>query len=101
MMNWDSDMSDQSDCSDTDSSNSDSAEGIGRQSQEAAVERAALECAAAKRAAKSAELREHTVAQLKSLCAQHGLRKTGAKAELVARLCDALCTEFAGGEASH
>ena len=36
-------------------------------------------------------IRAHTVAQLKVLCAQHGLRKTGTKAELVARLSDALC----------
>jgi hypothetical protein len=33
------------------------------------------------------------VAQLKALCGQHGVRKTGVKAELVARLCDALCTD--------
>jgi hypothetical protein len=32
------------------------------------------------------------VAQLKALCGQHGVSKTGVKAELVARLCDALCT---------
>jgi hypothetical protein len=40
---------------------------------------------------RAAKLRAHTVAQLRALCAQHGLRKAGAKAELVARLCaDAL-----------
>ena len=44
--------------------------------------------------AKSAELGAHTVAQLRALCAQHGLHKAlGAKAELVARLCDALCAD--------
>ncbi len=43
--------------------------------------------------AKSAELGAHTVAQLRALCAQRGLRKAGAKAELVARLCDALCAD--------
>ena len=43
--------------------------------------------------ARRAELRAHTVAQLRALCqcAQHGLREAGVKAELVARLCaDAL-----------
>ena len=40
--------------------------------------------------AKSAELGARTVMQLKAQCAQHGLRKTGTKAELVARLCDEL-----------
>ena len=44
------------------------------------------------REAKSAELSAQTVAQLKALCGQHGLSKTGVKSELVARLCDALCT---------
>ena len=44
------------------------------------------------REAKSAELNAQTVAQLKALCGQHGVSKTGVKAELVARLCDALCT---------
>ncbi len=44
------------------------------------------------REAKSAELNAQTVAQLKALCGQHGLSKTGVKAELVVRLCDALCT---------
>jgi hypothetical protein len=44
------------------------------------------------REAKSAELNAQTVAQLKALCAQRGVSKTGVKAELVARLCDALCT---------
>ena len=43
--------------------------------------------------ARRAELRAHSVAQLRELCVQHGRRKTGAKAERVARLCDALCTE--------
>ncbi len=33
-----------------------------------------------------------TVAQLKELCVQHGLQKTGVKAELVERLLDLLCT---------
>jgi hypothetical protein len=42
--------------------------------------------------AKRAELGARTVMQLKAQCAQHGLRKTGTKAELVARLCDELCT---------
>ena len=42
--------------------------------------------------AKSAELGARTVMQLKAQCTQHGLRKTGTKAELVARLCDELCT---------
>jgi hypothetical protein len=42
--------------------------------------------------AKSAELSAQTVAQLKALCGQHGVSKTGVKAELVVRLCDALCT---------
>ena len=45
------------------------------------------------RVAKSAELNAQTVAQLKALCGQHGVSKTGVKAELVARLCDALCTD--------
>jgi hypothetical protein len=45
------------------------------------------------REAKSAELSAQTVAQLKALCAQQGVSKTGVKAELVARLCDALCTD--------
>ena len=44
------------------------------------------------REAKSAELSAQTVAQLKALCAQQGVSKTGVKAELVVRLCDALCT---------
>jgi hypothetical protein len=44
------------------------------------------------REAKSAELNAQTVVQLKALCGQHGVSKTGVKAELVARLCDALCT---------
>ena len=44
------------------------------------------------REAKSAELNAQTVAQLKALCGQHGVSKTGVKSELVARLCDALCT---------
>jgi hypothetical protein len=53
--------------------------------------------------AKSAELRRQwathnelnakTVAQLKALCGQHGVSKTGVKAELVARLCDTLCPD--------
>ena len=51
------------------------------------------EANAAKREATRGELRAHTVAQLKAMCAQHGLRKTGAKEELVARLCDVLCTD--------
>ena len=40
------------------------------------------------REARRTELRARTVAQLKVLCAQRGLRKTGAKAALVSRLCD-------------
>ncbi len=47
----------------------------------------------AQRGATRGELRAHTVAQLKALCAQQGLRKTGVKEELVARLCDVLCTD--------
>ena len=46
-----------------------------------------------KRVAKSAELSRHTLVQLKALCTQHGLRKTGAKAEVVTRLCDTLCAD--------
>ena len=38
------------------------------------------------------KLNVQTVAELKELCALHGLRKTGVKAELVARLLVALCT---------
>ncbi len=38
------------------------------------------------------KLSAQTVAELKELCALHGLRKTGSKAELVARLLVALCT---------
>jgi hypothetical protein len=45
------------------------------------------------REAKSAELSGQTVAQLKALCGQQGVSKSGVKAELVARLCDALCTD--------
>ncbi len=37
-------------------------------------------------------LHAQTVAQLKELCALHGLRKTGVKLELVERLLVALCT---------
>jgi hypothetical protein len=37
-------------------------------------------------------LEAQTVAQLKELCALHGLRKTGLKAELVARLLVVLST---------
>ncbi len=47
----------------------------------------------ARRAAKTAELRAHTVPQLRALCAEHGLHKAGVKAALVARLCDALCAD--------
>ena len=47
----------------------------------------------AAREAKSAELNAQTVAQLKELCRKQGVSKTGVKAELVARLCDALCTD--------
>jgi hypothetical protein len=32
------------------------------------------------------------VAELKELCSRHGLRRTGVKAELKARLLVALCT---------
>ena len=39
------------------------------------------------REARRTELRARTVAQLKVLCAQRGLRKTGAKTANVARLC--------------
>ena len=51
--------------------------------------------------ARRAELGAHTVAQLKVLCAQRGLRKTGTKAALVARMCDAVCDDRygPGGEA--
>ena len=45
------------------------------------------------REAKSAELSAQTVAQLKALCGQQGVSTTAAKAELVARLCDALCPD--------
>jgi hypothetical protein len=45
------------------------------------------------REVKSAELSAQTVAQLKALCGQQGVSKTGVKAELVERLCDALCTD--------
>ena len=38
------------------------------------------------------KLDAQTAAQLKELCALHGLRKSGVKAELVARLLVALCT---------
>jgi hypothetical protein len=38
------------------------------------------------------KLNAQTVAQLRELCAQHGVRKTGVKSELVARLLDALST---------
>jgi hypothetical protein len=31
--------------------------------------------------------------QLRALCAQHGVRKTGARAELVLRLCYVLCAD--------
>ncbi len=34
-----------------------------------------------------------TVAQLRELCAKHGLPKTGVKADLVVRLCPKLCSE--------
>ena len=43
--------------------------------------------------AKRAELRAQTAVQLRALCAQHGLCKAGAKAELVERLCAALCAD--------
>ena len=55
----------------------------------------------ARRAAKTAELRAHTVPQLRALCAEHGLHKAGVKAALVARLCDALCSAEPGGEAAE
>jgi hypothetical protein len=45
------------------------------------------------REAKSAELNAQTVAQLEELCRKQGVSTTAAKAELVARLCDALCTD--------
>ena len=45
------------------------------------------------REAKSTELNAQTVVQLKALCGQQGVSKTGVKAELVARLCDALCPD--------
>jgi hypothetical protein len=38
------------------------------------------------------KLKAQTVAQLRELCAQHGVGKTGVKSELVARLLDALIT---------
>jgi hypothetical protein len=44
----------------------------------------------ARRKAKSAELRAQTVAKRKLPCAEHGMRKAGTKAELVALLCDAV-----------
>jgi hypothetical protein len=48
----------------------------------------------AKHEAMSMELcATHTMGQLKALCARHGLRKSGVKAKLVARLCDALCAD--------
>ena len=47
----------------------------------------------AEREAKSAELNAKTVGQLKRLCRQHGVSKTGVKAKLVARLCDTLCPD--------
>jgi hypothetical protein len=43
--------------------------------------------------AKRAELRAQTAVQLRVLCTQHGLCKAGAKAELVERLCAALCAD--------
>ncbi len=45
------------------------------------------------REAKSAELKAQTVVQLKAQCGQQGVSKTGVKAELVARLCNALCPD--------
>ena len=47
----------------------------------------------AARGAKSAELNAQTVVQLKKLCRKQGVSPTGVKAELVARLCDVLCTD--------
>ena len=44
----------------------------------------------AARETKLAELRALKVPELKQLCDQHDVRKTGKKEELVARLCDAL-----------
>ena len=49
---------------------------------------------AATREAKRAELSALGLTRLKELCEQHGVRKKGAKAELLARLCDALCASW-------
>jgi hypothetical protein len=46
----------------------------------------------ADREAKRIELRARTLEELKEMCARRGLRKSGLKAELVARLCNALCS---------
>ncbi len=48
---------------------------------------------AAREATSAEELNAQTVAQLRELCRQQGVSPTGVKAELVARLCDALCTD--------
>ena len=47
----------------------------------------------ADREAKSIELRARTLEELRAMCARRGLRKSGLKAELVARLCNELCSE--------
>ena len=47
----------------------------------------------ADREAKSIELRARTLEELRAMCARRGLRKSGVKAELVARLCNALRRE--------
>ena len=52
---------------------------------------AAAKAEEVKRFAKSVELRAWLVPELRALCEVRGLRKTGKKAELVARLCDELC----------
>ena len=52
---------------------------------------AAAKAEEVKRFAKSVELRAWLVPELRALCEVRGLRKTGRKAELVARLCDELC----------
>ncbi len=53
----------------------------------------------ADREAKKIKLRARTLEELKEMCARRGVRKSGLKAELVARLCNALCREEAEREA--
>ena len=47
----------------------------------------------ADREAQRIELRARTLEELKAMCARRSWRKSGLKAELVARLCNALCSE--------